>query len=162
MIGCKTWVFCFYFAGVILIKKAGDGSKKIKGCWDSIHVVEVTEKTTGRSAHYKLTSTAMLWLQTNKPASGTMNLGGSLTRQMEQDCQLSETSPHIANIGKMVEDMENKIRSTLNDIYFGKTRDIVNGLRSVQPLSDTRAKADLKKDLAAAIQKRQAKGSENN
>ena len=29
------------FAGVILIKKAGDGSKKIKGCWDSIHVVEV-------------------------------------------------------------------------------------------------------------------------
>ncbi|PRD21606.1 UNVERIFIED_CONTAM: Capzb [Trichonephila clavipes] len=31
------------FAGVILIKKAGDGSKKIKGCWDSIHVVEVQE-----------------------------------------------------------------------------------------------------------------------
>jgi capping protein beta len=29
------------FAGVILIKKAGDGSKMIKGCWDSIHVVEV-------------------------------------------------------------------------------------------------------------------------
>lgn len=26
---------------MILIKKAGDGSKKIKGCWDSIHVVEV-------------------------------------------------------------------------------------------------------------------------
>jgi len=60
-----------------------------------------------------------------------------------------------------VEDMENKIRSTLNDIYFGKTRDIVNGLRSVQPLSDQRAKADLKKDLAAAFQKRQAKGSDN-
>ncbi|CAL8121834.1 unnamed protein product [Orchesella dallaii] len=150
------------FAGVILIKKAGDGSRKIKGCWDSIHVVEVTEKTTGRSAHYKLTSTAMLWLQTNKTASGTMNLGGSLTRQMEQDCQLSETQPHIANIGRMVEDMENKIRSTLNDIYFGKTRDIVNGLRSVQPLSDQRAKEDLKKDLAAAFQKRQAKGSDNN
>lgn len=29
------------FAGVILIKKTGDGSKMIKGCWDSIHVVEV-------------------------------------------------------------------------------------------------------------------------
>jgi hypothetical protein len=68
--------------GVILIKKAGDGSKKIKGCWDSIHVVEVIEKSSGRSAHYKLTSTAMLWLQTNKLGSGTMNLGGSLTRQV--------------------------------------------------------------------------------
>ena len=33
------------------------------GCWDSIHVVEVQEKSSGRSAHYKLTSTSMLWLQ---------------------------------------------------------------------------------------------------
>ena len=42
---------------------AGDGSKKIRGCWDSIHVVEVQERGGGRNAHYKLTSTAMLWLQ---------------------------------------------------------------------------------------------------
>ena len=27
------------------------------------------------------------------------------------------------------QDMENKIRSTLNEIYFGKTKDIVNDLR---------------------------------
>ena len=40
------------------------------------------EKSSGRSAHYKLTSTAMLWLQTSKAGSGTMNLGGSLTRQV--------------------------------------------------------------------------------
>ena len=39
-----------------------------------------------------------------------MNLGGSLTRQVEQDSPVSEASPHIANIGRMVEDMENKIR----------------------------------------------------
>lgn len=146
------------FAGVILIKKAGDGSKKIKansdeinGCWDSIHVVEVQEKSSGRSAHYKLTSTSMLWLQTNKEGSGTMNLGGSLTRQVEQDAPVSEASPHIANIGRMVEDMENKIRNTLNEIYFGKTRDIVNGLRSVQPLSEGRHQEALKKDLVNAI-----------
>lgn len=31
----------------------------------------------------------------------------------------------------MVEDMENKIRNTLNEIYFSKTKDIVNSLRSV-------------------------------
>ena len=91
----------FSSLGVVLIKKAGDGgSKKIKGCWDSIHVVEVQEKSSGRSAHYKLTSTSMLWLQTNKAGSGTMNLGGSLTRQVEQDSAVSEASPHIANIGK--------------------------------------------------------------
>ena len=46
----------------------------------SVRVV-LQEKSSGRTAHYKLTSTAMLWLQTNKEGSGTMNLGGSLTRQ---------------------------------------------------------------------------------
>ncbi|CAH0763110.1 unnamed protein product [Bemisia tabaci] len=142
------------FAGVILIKKAGDGSKKIKGCWDSIHVVEVQEKSTGRSAHYKLTSTAMLWLQTSRPGSGTMNLGGSLTRQIDQDNAVSENNPHIANIGRLVEDMENKIRNTLNEIYFSKTKDIVNGLRSVQTLSDQSVQDALRDDLAAALLRR--------
>ncbi|CAH2043288.1 unnamed protein product, partial [Iphiclides podalirius] len=148
------WDMDHGFAGVILIKKAGDGSQKIKGCWDSIHVVEVVEKSSGRNAHYKLTSTAMLWLQTNKEGSGTMNLGGSLTRQAEQDSSVSDVTPHIANIGRMVEDMENKIRNTLNDIYFGKTKDIVNGLRSVVPADVARKTAALQHDLALALQRR--------
>ena len=42
--------------------------------------------------------------------------------------------------------MENKIRSTLNEIYFGKTRDIVNGLRSVQPLAEAKKTKDLQVD----------------
>jgi len=146
------------FAGVVLIKKAGDpGSKKIKGCWDSIHVVEVQEKSSGRSAHYKLTSTSMLWLQTNRTGSGTMNLGGSLTRQVEQDCPVAESSPHIANIGSMVEDMENKIRSTLNDIYFGKTKDIVNGLRSVVPLQDPKNADKFRLEMEGVLKLREKK-----
>ncbi|XP_065431201.1 F-actin-capping protein subunit beta isoform X4 [Chrysemys picta bellii] len=149
------WDLDHGFAGVILIKKAGDGSKKIKGCWDSIHVVEVQEKSSGRTAHYKLTSTVMLWLQTNKTGSGTMNLGGSLTRQMEKDETVSDSSPHIANIGRLVEDMENKIRSTLNEIYFGKTKDIVNGLRSVQTFADKSKQDALKNDLVEALKKKQ-------
>lgn len=32
-----------------------------------------------------------------------MNLGGSLTRQAESDSAVSDSSPHIANIGRMVE-----------------------------------------------------------
>ncbi|KAI1890774.1 hypothetical protein AGOR_G00157080 [Albula goreensis] len=149
------WDLDHGFAGVILIKKAGDGSKKIKGCWDSIHVVEVQEKSSGRTAHYKLTSTVMLWLQTTKTGSGTMNLGGSLTRQMEKDETVGESSPHIANIGRLVEDMENKIRSTLNEIYFGKTKDIVNGLRSVQTLADKSKQEALKNDLIKALKCKQ-------
>lgn len=53
-------------------------------------------------------------------------------------CQLSEKAGidrrrHESKELKMssfcFQDMENKIRSTLNEIYFGKTKDIVNGLR---------------------------------
>ncbi|XP_054769009.1 F-actin-capping protein subunit beta-like [Lytechinus pictus] len=142
------------FAGVVLIKKAGDGSNKIKGCWDSIHVVEVMIKAQGRNAHYKLTSTVMLWLQTTKSGSGTVNLGGSLTRQTEQDQPLGSGNSHIGNIGRMVEEMENKIRNTLNQIYFGKTRDIVNGLRSVQSAADADKQAKLNKELFKALQER--------
>ncbi|GAB5574628.1 F-actin-capping protein subunit beta isoform X6 [Prionailurus iriomotensis] len=149
------WDLDHGFAGVILIKKAGDGSKKIKGCWDSIHVVEVQEKSSGRTAHYKLTSTVMLWLQTNKSGSGTMNLGGSLTRQMEKDETVSDCSPHIANIGRLVEDMENKIRSTLNEIYFGKTKDIVNGLRSVDVIPDHPKFQQLQRELSQVLTQRQ-------
>jgi len=145
------------FAGVILIKKAGDGSKKIKGCWDSIHVVEVQEKSSGRSAHYKLTSTSMLWLQTNRVGSGTMNLGGSLTRQIEQDASVSEASPHIANIGKMVEEMENKIRNTLDEIYFSKTQNVLNSLRSVESLKDSKERRVMQEEMIKALKGKQGK-----
>lgn len=142
------------FAGVILIKNYCDESKRIKGCWDSIHVFEAAEKDGSRSVHYKLISTVMLWLETSKKNSGTMNLGGSLTRQIELDAQVTDLSSHIPNIGKLVEDMENKIRNTLNEIYFGKTNSILNGLRSLSSLSDQRQQDALRTDLANALQKR--------
>lgn len=81
--------------------------------------------------------------------------------KVEQDASVSEASPHIANIGRMVEDMENKIRNTLNEIYFGKTKDIVNGLRSVETLAAQRKKDAIKQDLVAALQKRNARGDNN-
>ena len=56
------------FAGAILVKKSvNDEESKVKGCWDSINVIEVQEKTGGKSAHYKLTTTIMLWLQVSCP-----------------------------------------------------------------------------------------------
>jgi capping protein beta len=149
------WDLDHGFAGVILIKKVGDGSKKIKGCWDAIHVVEVTEK--GGQASYKLTSTVMLWLQTSKPGSGLMNLGGSLTRQIEQASPVNDANPHIANIGHMVEDMEISMRSALNEIYFGKTKDIVNDLRSIQSLADRKKQNDMQKELVNTLKLRSTK-----
>jgi len=50
--------------------------------------------------------------------------------------------------------MENRIRNTLNDIYFGKTKDIVNGLRTVMSSSERQTRELFRKDLAGAIKGR--------
>merc|ERR1712004_296647 len=63
-----------------------------------------------------------------------------------------------ANIGRLVEDMENKIRNTLNEIYFGKTKDIVNGLRSVQPLAEANSQVVLQKQLLAKLNEERGRG----
>lgn len=140
------------FAACVLIKKTQDQSKKgqpMKGTWDSIHVVEVQDRQ--KNAHYKLTSTVMLNIETETPATGNVSLAGSLTRQEERDFPVSDASPHYANIGRMVESMENKLRQTLETIYFGKTKDIANELRSVTSASVIGQRKDLQKQIGSAI-----------
>jgi len=140
------------FAACILIKKSQDQSKKgqpMKGTWDSIHVVEVGDSK--KNAHYKLTSTVMLSIETENAATGRVNLGGSLTRQQEGDFPVNEANSHVSNIGRMVEEMENKIRTTLEQIYFGKTKDIVNELRSVLGSSTVQQRKALQQGLATNL-----------
>ncbi|OZJ03059.1 F-actin-capping protein subunit beta isoforms 1 and 2 [Bifiguratus adelaidae] len=140
------------FAGVVLIKKVGDGVRRMKGAWDSIHVFEAQER--GRMGHYKLTSTVLLYMITNKQDLGNMNLSGSMTRQAEQEMPLDGPSAHIANIGRMVEDMEMKMRNLLQEVYFGKTKDIVNDLRSVGSLRESERNAHIQRELVGKLMER--------
>jgi len=142
------------FAACILIKKTQDQSKKgqpMKGTWDSIHVVEVQDNK--KNAHYKLTSTVMLGIETETASTGQVNLAGSLTRQDEKDFPVNEANPHVSNIGKMVEDMEIKLRNTLEQIYFGKTKDIANELRSATSQSIVNQRKDLQRQIGSTIGK---------
>ncbi|KAG0248448.1 hypothetical protein BG011_010266 [Mortierella polycephala] len=141
------------FAGVVLIKKVGDGTRRMKGAWDSIHVFEVQEK--GRNAHYQLTSTVLLYMVTNKQELGHMNLSGSMTRQAEQDFIVDDPTMHIANIGRMVEEMETKMRHLLKDVYFGKTKDTVNDLRSIESLAKIKKQQEIQREIALKLQARQ-------
>ncbi|KAK9712088.1 F-actin-capping protein subunit beta [Basidiobolus ranarum] len=140
------------FAGVILIKKINDGTKKMKGAWDSIHVFEAQER--GRNAHYKLTSTVMLYTITTNEDIGSMNLSGSMTRQTEQDSPVDDLSSHVGNIGRMIEEMELKMRNLLSEVYFGKTKDIVNGLRSINSLQEGNKQAQIQSELLSKLQGR--------
>lgn len=117
------------FACCFLIKKEViDGSRSVsKGSWDSIHVMEV--QTEGGSATYKLTSTVMLSMIVENSEAGKVDLSGSLTRQTEKRAPVSAVNTHIVNMGKMVEAMETDIRSSLDQLYIQKTREVLNGIR---------------------------------
>ncbi|TQS38628.1 hypothetical protein Golomagni_00861, partial [Golovinomyces magnicellulatus] len=148
------------FAGVVLLKKAKHGkiclrlhlafvmlkgthccvtvatpAAKSQGTWDSIHVFEAVDRA--RTAHYRLTSTINLYLSTGSDILGDMDLSGNMTRHVETDLQVENDSSHIINIGKLVEDMELNMRNLLQEVYFGKAKDVVGDLRSVPSLAET-------------------------
>lgn len=71
--------------------------------------------------------------------------------QAEQDYPVDDQSAHIVNIGRMVEDMEIKMRNALQEVYFGKTKDIVNDLRSVGSLKEGKEQADIQRELVGKL-----------
>jgi len=128
----------------------------------------------GRQAHYKLTSTIMLQLITHRGSidnssdakesvtwthDGEVSLSGSMTRQVcftvcavrGAVTNVQDATSHVQNVGRMVEDMEIKMRNLLQEVYFGKTRDVVNDLRSLDDLEKTRRQRELQKELVGFI-----------
>ncbi|KAE9589115.1 hypothetical protein Lal_00000385 [Lupinus albus] len=129
------------FVACFLIKK--DGSKTgqgrrgylEEGSWDAIHVIEVGPEEE-ENTNYRLTSTVMLTLTTNNESSGTFSLSGSIRRQMTM--RLSVADGHLCNMGRMIEEMESKLRYSLDQVYFGKTREMVCTLRPPSEVAQVR------------------------
>ncbi|KAH1230505.1 putative F-actin-capping protein subunit beta [Glycine max] len=144
------------FVACFLIKK--DGSKTgqgrrgylEEGAWDAIHVIEVGPEEE-ENTNYRLTSTVMLTLTTNNESSGTFSLSGSIRRQASFDrisscwqldhlmsMKLSVADGHLCNMGRMIEEMESKLRNSLDQVYFGKTREMVCTLRPPSEVAQMR------------------------
>lgn len=51
---------------------------------------------------------------------------------------VNDSGSHVVNMGRMVEDLENKIRNQLQEVYFGKTRDVLEQMRSLESLEAIR------------------------
>ncbi|GJR72323.1 probable F-actin-capping protein subunit beta [Tanacetum coccineum] len=98
-----------------------------EGGWEAIHVIQVGPDEEGM-AHYCLTSSIMLSLTTDSDTSGTFNLSGSIRRQVTADHSVGRWS-FCANMGKMIEELEGKLRNQLDQVYFGKTKEMVCTLR---------------------------------
>lgn len=69
-------------------------------------------------SHYKLTSTVILHLANKTEALGDMDLSGNMTRQVEVDLPVESDASHVANVGRLVEDMELKMRNLLRMLHF--------------------------------------------
>jgi len=117
-------------------------------------VIEVVEKSSGRNAHYKLTSTVMLWLQAEKEGLTVFNLGGSMVRQSEKDCKVDDSNNHICNIGRIVEDMENMIRQQLDQVYFSISKNVVDSMRTTISASEDAKRRELAKSVQNALEKK--------
>ncbi|KAI6785907.1 F-actin-capping protein subunit beta-like protein [Emericellopsis cladophorae] len=136
------------FAGVVLLKKSSTPGGNSEGVWDSIHVFEAIER--GRTTHYKLTSTVILNLSSSADL-GELDLSGNMTRQLEQDLPVDNDDSHIANVGRLVEDMELKMRNLLQEVYFGKARDVVGDLRSIGSLSEGTRARDQQREVIGGL-----------
>ncbi|TRX97964.1 hypothetical protein FHL15_001174 [Xylaria flabelliformis] len=140
------------FAGVVLLKKVATPGASGEGTWDSIHVFEAIDRA--RLTQYNLTSTVILSLATNaNPALGELDLSGNMTRQVEIELAAENDEQQIANIGRLVEDMELKMRNLLQEVYFGKAKDVVGDLRSVGSLSENARDREAQKDLIGSMRR---------
>lgn len=117
------------FGACFLVHKDVKGVKGLSGgWWDSIHVFEVKPGNKGLY-DYKLTTTAMVSMVMKSDQLGDVDLSGSMTQQSQQSLPLDAEHPHIANMGKMLEEMESKLRNSIEGIYIQKTREVIHGMR---------------------------------
>lgn len=138
------------YGACFLIHKDVEAEKSLqKGWWDSTHVFEVTKDKDNKFA-YKLTTTVMISMVITDDKVGNVDLSGLRTQQDSRVLAVDADSPHIANMGKMLEDMELRIRNAIEGIYIQKTREVINGMRSATGQRDAEF-ANVAASLGAAI-----------
>ena len=69
---------------------------------------------------------------------GAVDLSGSMTQQSSSPAAMAVDAdhPHIMHMGKMIEEMELKIRNQIEAVYIQKTREVINGMRMVNAARD--------------------------
>ena len=84
---------------------------------------------------YSITSSVYLVLKVEDPSVGEVNLSGSLSRNMADEKSLGEDhygEYHIYNMITLVENMESQLRTSLDEVYIGKTQEILDRTRILE------------------------------
>lgn len=125
------------FSCALLVKNFTDSKSKInnEGEWDSINLIQVKffkekEKNIERiKATYRLNSSVLFKMKIN-----TSEVSGNLSKLSEESHYMKsylDNEAHLERIGKLVETIENNIRNQIEEIYFKKTSEIVDKIRTV-------------------------------
>ena len=121
----SDWACC------VAIKKDSD-KPDCPGTWNSVHVVDISMGADAKgkpAVTYKLTTTVMLSLAASNAAIGSSNLSGTLTRREEKTCAFENNLSHVQNIGSMIESIEKRMLLQMEEVYFGKTNEIMGKVR---------------------------------
>lgn len=95
----------------------------------------------------------ILTLSDSTAGPEAVDLSGNMTRQIEQELPVETDDSHVANVGRLVEDMELKMRNLLQEVYFGKAKDVVGDLRSLGSLSEGARDREAHREALGGIMK---------
>mmetsp|Transcript_26283 Transcript_26283/g.42973 ORF Transcript_26283/g.42973 Transcript_26283/m.42973 type:complete len:289 (-) Transcript_26283:428-1294(-) len=147
------------FAACFCIQKEAEGAKDMagfKGAWSSVHVFEVTSSGAKDTFNYKLTSTVLVSMPMKIKGVGDIDLSGNVTKQSQKSAKLEtyadQLQSHLEIMGPMLEDLELDLRTTINNVHFQKTKEIINGIRvtDAQIKKTQKNMINLAKDAAKA------------
>jgi capping protein beta len=121
---------CGFFAkkGTVRNHSEVDPSSGMGGCWDSFNTLAVKIDGKG-NAVYSLNTTVMVEFRIKNDRVGELDLSGYRREHKQEVIPLPDEKLredfHIANIGRMIEDMETQMRTDLQLIYISKTQDVI-------------------------------------
>ncbi|KAM3140157.1 hypothetical protein pb186bvf_007710 [Paramecium bursaria] len=132
---CYFWDQDNGFASAWLVRKDVTGAKNVKeGSWSSINVIDVRRED--KKWKYKLTTSVVLDMKLEEKFVGSFDLAGSLVKTKEETVIIPDKVDidlfHLEKIGSLIEEQESQIRSNLDTLYVGKTKDVVFATRYFQ------------------------------
>lgn len=148
----------------VLIKKVAEvddeeNNFQAKAIWDSVHLFEISKGDDKEGEEeefvYSHTATVMLSFDNSVDQLKNIKLAGNLIRQNQSKFSINQDpSKHLIHLGTLLEESESRLRNDLQSVYFGRTHDIVNELRSAMPEGFLRNQSDFRDEMMAKLNKK--------
>jgi len=113
------------FGACFLIKATETEANATVSDWDSIHSFTVEETATDST--FTLVSTILLHVDFGEASTGKAKIAGNSQRKIEKTIPLpTKNNDYIETMGRMMETNETNLRNEMDEVYVGKTKQIIN------------------------------------